>query len=222
MPYRKKYRKRKRRRRRRRRRSSNVMVSRQLICPDYAYSKLKTVYSIPKDPVNNEPEVVDFSMNDLENNLPSEIMNQTPVGYNEWGTFYGRYAVMATKIVLRLINLSNDPMVCTLIPMVFDENEENYLDLSANKGGRSRILNRQTSGIAHITMSLYRKTKSVAGQNYNDVDYSAQIDANPVKQCRYRLSVQRVAPEAATGQLQILAEITYYIKWSQKRVLNRE
>jgi len=178
--------------------------------------------------VAGNPAILDYRGNSMFDPDETGIGSQpkyfdTYCGATAGTSPYGRYNVMASKIVLDImpdptLTSAQNLMEVAITPLRGPAGTnafQDITDMSERPYVKTRIIGNSNSS-AFTRMSYFCKTKQLfTGQNANDRDFSADYSANPASAFSWRWHIGLV--NIQTGGLPgayIRARIKYYVQFS--------
>lgn len=210
---RKKYRK---KRRNNREDSSVVFVRGPRFMPDRLFNKMVYSKEINTGSVLSHHEI-------FRGNGPYDPEYATgggqPAGYDQMALLYRRYLVHASKVKLKLVNMSSTTgaaHVC-LYPSTDKDSITGGLTTTVQYPyAKSIILAPNGSGSSIGELTNYITTKKIRGEKVIDTDYGGTVTNWPTREWFWHLYVQGIGGNNVN--IDGIIEIEYMIEWTKREV----
>ncbi len=166
-----------------------------------------------------------YAINDMFQVVIGETGNQQPMGYDEMRNIYNRSNVNAAKIKLSFHSQeTTGPYMLCLVPLATDEVFNTTPDavsldsIMQQPNALTQVLGETTSNTSDKIFEQYVSMKKLIGRNVFDTSYGAVSGASTSKPARWNLVVANME---GTNSLHynLLVEITFYVKWWERKVL---
>lgn len=196
-----------------------VRVTGGNVLPAMLQTQLKFTTKITFAITNGVATAINLLGNSLYDPLYVSGSSQ-PQMFTELSTYYTRYNVTGSKVVLELHNLSTTDPVDFYITPTTDINATYNFYVASTMPGAQKCTVPTANSDNHKTVSAYRRSATVWGLDTFDNAMSAQYNSNPSALWYWRLECSS-AIVGSTASLNVYATvyITFYTVFSQPRVV---
>lgn len=144
----------------------------------------------------------------------SSGLGHQPMGFDEWGAFYNKYMVNASKIEITFTttgSTSGANTALSLLPTTDSAYTPSWSSFTEARLGKSTIIGPYTGqGIRRL--SHYESTRKIWGDNNNleETDYGANFGSNPNKPWYWKIMAETLDSSNMTT-INANVVITYYV-----------
>lgn len=213
------------------------MVSRNIVAPDVAFTKLKVTDTVFLSGLGNLPHstgtlATDFTNrrlirgNDIFDPL-SSAGSVTATGLQQWCSqtgLYNQFLVHGSKIKIEIANLDateTTAMVCSLYPIM--ESNATLQPVGSDQPYVRTSFVGASTGSSKCVLKNFMKTKKMLGCKDlvdDELNYG-QYNASPnlANIWDWALDVQTLGSSASSQAIAIRKEVTYYVQFLQRPVI---
>lgn len=148
-----------------------------------------------------------------------------PLARDEFTALYNRYRVNGSSIKIRAVsNEGTIAGVVGLYPQVTNTGPVNLLEAIEQSKSQYRILQVLTGGKGQASIKDYRSTAGMLGISKaaakSKTNLQSIVGSDPTDKWYWRIFTQGI-DEATLCNMYVIVELTYYVTYFDKKVLNR-
>lgn len=200
------------------RKANFAFIRRPLIAADRQDVRLKWAETVEFTSIT-DAHAIFFSGNGLWDPRAG-VINDQPTGFDQWMALYGRYRVLGSKIVVRFMNQSNDPISVIVWPQIQSALPSTKPDVWKTQSYCQVKGVGPISGSTNCEIRSYMSSRNLygyeeIGQNYL---FSGSASANPANMWYWVVGLHKINANSLES---VFCEVTieYYCQFYDKLVL---
>jgi hypothetical protein len=200
-------------------------ISAPLGTSPHHFVKFRWERSVRSTAATNIITVTELVANNINNITPGTTPIQTPIGYDQWRTFYTLFEVVSSTITVTVTNTGQQQVNVAVLPSVeagFTSNFSSFAQAAEQKYA-TRMLVGPSSGMSDRVRSLTYTTRHMFGAKRNETAPFVTPFGNnqePQKPWYWGIVVQNASELGVDGfDVTIKASILFTVRLQGKKIL---